>query len=106
MIRKFISRARRLYVTPRKAKGAENWFVGGITDENKCDYTVDFSFLKKGRKYEAMIYEDGKMQTILIIRKAIIFIRKPLPVSLNQIQYGQKRRLCSKHSSEELTLAN
>lgn len=47
-------------ITARKAKGTENWFVGGITDENKRDYTVDFSFLDKGKKYEAVIYEDGK----------------------------------------------
>lgn len=47
-------------ITARKAKGTENWFVGGITDENKREYTVDFSFLNKGQKYEATIYEDGK----------------------------------------------
>ncbi|PZU89299.1 MAG: alpha-glucosidase [Chryseobacterium sp.] len=46
--------------TARKAKGTDNWFVGGITDENPRDFTVDFSFLDKGRKYEATIYEDGK----------------------------------------------
>lgn len=46
--------------TARKAKGTENWFVGGITDENKRDYALDFSFLDKGKKYEAIIYEDGK----------------------------------------------
>ncbi|MCY0970467.1 glycoside hydrolase family 97 protein [Chryseobacterium wangxinyae] len=47
-------------VTARKTKGQETWFVGGITDENKRDYTVDFSFLDKGKRYEATIYEDGK----------------------------------------------
>ncbi|MGE8553056.1 glycoside hydrolase family 97 protein [Chryseobacterium jejuense] len=47
-------------ITARKAKGTENWFVGGITDENKREYTVDFSFLDKGQTYEATIYEDGK----------------------------------------------
>lgn len=47
-------------ITARKAKGTENWFVGGITDENKREYTVDFSFLDKGQKYEATVYEDGK----------------------------------------------
>lgn len=47
-------------ITARKAKGTENWFVGGITDENKREYTVDFSFLDKGKKYEVTIYEDGK----------------------------------------------
>lgn len=46
--------------TARKAKGTDNWFVGGITDENARDYTVDFSFLDKGKKYEATVYEDGK----------------------------------------------
>ncbi|MBT2623321.1 glycoside hydrolase family 97 protein [Chryseobacterium sp. ISL-6] len=47
-------------ITARKAKGTENWFVGGITDENKREYMVDFSFLDKGQKYEATVYEDGK----------------------------------------------
>lgn len=47
-------------ITARKAKGTENWFVGGITDENKREYTVDFSFLDKGKKYEITVYEDGK----------------------------------------------
>lgn len=46
--------------TARKAKGKDAWFVGGITDENARAYTVDFSFLDKGKKYEATIYEDGK----------------------------------------------
>lgn len=46
--------------TARKAKGKETWFVGGITNENARDFTVDFSFLDKNRKYEATIYEDGK----------------------------------------------
>ncbi|HBV13958.1 glycoside hydrolase family 97 protein [Chryseobacterium carnipullorum] len=47
-------------ITARKEKGTENWFVGGITDENKREYTVDFSFLDKGKKYEITVYEDGK----------------------------------------------
>ncbi|KMQ63121.1 alpha-glucosidase [Chryseobacterium angstadtii] len=47
-------------ITARKAKGTENWFVGGITDENKREYTVDFSFLDKGKKYDITVYEDGK----------------------------------------------
>lgn len=46
--------------TARKAKGTDQWFVGGITDENARDFTIDFSFLDKGKKYEATIYEDGK----------------------------------------------
>ncbi len=49
------------YITiARKAKGKDTWFVGGITDENARVSTVDFSFLPKGEKYLATIYEDGK----------------------------------------------
>ena len=49
------------YVTiARKAKGKDAWFVGGVTDENARVATVDFSFLPKGEKYLATIYEDGK----------------------------------------------
>lgn len=46
--------------TARKAKGKDEWYVGGITDENARDFTVNFSFLPKGKKYEATIYQDGK----------------------------------------------
>ncbi|UOE41838.1 glycoside hydrolase family 97 protein [Chryseobacterium suipulveris] len=44
----------------RKAKGKDEWYVGGITDENARNFVVDFSFLPKSKKYEATIYEDGK----------------------------------------------
>jgi hypothetical protein len=44
----------------RKAKGKEEWFVGGITDENPRTTTVDFSFLDSKDSYVATIYEDGK----------------------------------------------
>lgn len=46
--------------TARKAKGKDEWYVGGITDENARTFLVDFSFLPKGKKYEATVYEDGK----------------------------------------------
>jgi len=49
------------YITiARKAKGKNEWFVGGITDENARVGNVDFSFLPKGKTYEAIVYEDGK----------------------------------------------
>lgn len=46
--------------TARKAKGKDEWYIGGITDENARDFTVDFSFLDPGKKYEATVYADGK----------------------------------------------
>ena len=49
------------YITiARKAKGKEEWFVGGITDENPRIANIDFSFLDSKNFYVATIYEDGK----------------------------------------------
>lgn len=44
----------------RKAKGNENWFVGAITDENSRNTTISLDFLTPGKKYKAIIYQDGK----------------------------------------------
>ena len=44
----------------RKAKGTDNWFVGGKCDEKGHKVDVKLDFLDKGRKYEAIIYADGK----------------------------------------------
>jgi glucan 1,4-alpha-glucosidase len=43
----------------RKAKGTNNWFIGGITDQDSREMIVDFSFLEKGKKYEITIYKDA-----------------------------------------------
>ncbi|WP_341222162.1 glycoside hydrolase family 97 protein [Polaribacter atrinae] len=49
------------YITiARKAKGKNEWFVGGITDENSRTSKIDFSYLPKGKKYIATIYADAK----------------------------------------------
>ena len=49
------------YITvARKAKGTDNWFVGGKCDENGHKTTVKLDFLDSGRKYEATIYCDAK----------------------------------------------
>ena len=44
----------------RKEKKSENWFVGGITDENAREMDMKFDFLSPNVTYEATIYEDGK----------------------------------------------
>lgn len=49
-----------LITIARKAKNKNEWFVGGITDENERIATINFSFLPKGKNYEAIIYEDGE----------------------------------------------
>jgi hypothetical protein len=49
------------YVTiARKAKCKNEWYVGGITDEQPRIATVNFNFLPKNQKFELTIYEDGK----------------------------------------------
>ena len=49
------------YVTiARKAKNENEWFVGGVTDEQPREAQISFSFLPAGKKYEATIYADGK----------------------------------------------
>jgi len=49
------------YITmARKAKGKNEWFVGGISDENARTANVTFDYLPKGKTYTATIYADGK----------------------------------------------
>ncbi len=48
------------YVTiARKARDRNEWFVGGITDENSREAVIDLSFLPEGKKYIATIYSDA-----------------------------------------------
>lgn len=49
------------YITvARKAKGTDNWFIGGKCDENGHKSVVKLDFLDKGRKYVCTIYADAK----------------------------------------------
>lgn len=47
---KFVALARRKTST---------WYLGAITNWDSRDITIDFSFLEKGKKYEAEIFSDG-----------------------------------------------
>ena len=49
------------YITvARKAKGTDNWFIGGKCDENGHAAEVKLDFLDKGRQYDCTIYADAK----------------------------------------------
>lgn len=43
----------------RQERETGNWFVGGITDENKRTQTLNFDFLEEGKTYKAILYKDG-----------------------------------------------
>ncbi|PJJ07132.1 alpha-glucosidase [Flavobacterium sp. 1] len=47
---KFVALARRK---------ASTWYLGAITNWDSREITIDFSFLEKGKKYEAEIFSDG-----------------------------------------------
>ena len=45
-------------IAARKAKGTGQWFAGGVTDEQKREFSIALDFLEPGT-YEATIYADG-----------------------------------------------
>ena len=47
-------------VMARRAKGSDNWFVGGITDGTARTITLSFDFLDSDKSYRATIYRDGE----------------------------------------------
>ena len=49
------------YITvARKAKGTDNWFIGGKCDENGHKSVIKLDFLDPDKKYDCTIYADGK----------------------------------------------
>ena len=49
------------YITvARKAKGSDNWFIGGKCDEQGHRSVIKLDFLDKGRKYDCTIYADAR----------------------------------------------
>ena len=49
------------YITvARKAKGTDNWFIGGKCDENGHQSVIRLDFLDKDKKYNCTIYADAK----------------------------------------------
>ena len=74
---KYIEAEPARYITvARKAKGTDNWFVGGKTNEEARTAVVRLDFLDKGRKYECTIYQDAKDADYENNPKAYTIIRK------------------------------
>ena len=65
------------YITvARKAKGTDNWFIGGKCDENGHHSVIRLDFLDKGRKYDCTIYADAKDAHYETNPKAYVITRK------------------------------
>ena len=48
------------YVTyVRQERGTDNWYVGSVTDDQARDLALSLDFLSPGKRYQAIIYEDG-----------------------------------------------
>ena len=77
------------YITAaRKAKGTNNWFVGGITDEQARTAAFTLDFLDAGKTYVATLYADGKdadyqeNPTSYQIKKGLVTSKSKLAVRL------------------------
>lgn len=44
----------------RKERAGDRWFVGGITDEEAREVSINFDFLDDGKTYTAKIYRDAE----------------------------------------------
>ena len=65
------------YITvARKAKGTDNWFIGGKCDENGHKAVIKLDFLDKGKTYECTIYSDAADADYEKNPKAYNIIRK------------------------------
>ncbi len=72
----------------RKEKKSENWFVGGITDENEREMEIALDFLSPDTQYNAIIYEDtqnshwNKNPTTINIREIEVTSQSNLKLKL------------------------
>lgn len=65
------------YITVvRKAKGTDNWFIGGKCDENGHKSTLKLDFLEKGKKYACTVYADAKNADYEKNPKAYVITKK------------------------------
>jgi len=89
------SESRYLYAEPqdylviaRKDKESDNWFLGGVTDEQSRTFRVALDFLGEGRNYEATLYCDAPDADCFdnpqayIIEKRIVSLRDSLELTM------------------------
>jgi alpha-glucosidase len=68
----------------RRQRGADQWFLGAITDEEGRTFDVPLDFLPRGRSYVAEIYADGP---------GAHWLTNPLPVAISRRNVTSASRL-------------
>lgn len=70
-------------VIARQERGSDNWFVGGLTDENARNYTLQLDFLDEGKTYTARVYRDAEETD---------YVKNPTAIDIVelQVQKGDK----------------
>ncbi|WP_455050495.1 glycoside hydrolase family 97 protein [Hoylesella nanceiensis] len=64
------------YVTiARKERNGNNWYIGGLTDQDPRTLILHFDFLDNDAQYEALIYSDGE---------GADYRTNPYPLAINQ----------------------
>jgi alpha-glucosidase len=71
-------------VVARKQRGADQWFLGAVTDEEGRTFDVPLGFLPQGRTYVAEIYADGP---------GAHWLTNPLPVAISRRTVTSASRL-------------
>jgi alpha-glucosidase len=62
------------YVTTvRQDRHSQDWYLGSITNEESRSFQIPLTFLSNGKKYKAIIYQDGKDADV---------ISNPLPLEI------------------------
>ena len=79
------------YITiARKAKGKQEWFVGGVTDENARTAKISFEYLPKGQDFIATIYSDGPSAS---------YDKNPQSYKIRKVRVNSKSKLQQKLAS-------
>jgi alpha-glucosidase len=71
-------------VVARQQRGANDWFLGAITDEEARSFDVPLSFLPAGREFVAEIYADGT---------GAHWLDNPLPIAISEQRVNSTTRL-------------
>lgn len=75
-------------IEARRERNGDNWFIGGITNEQSRDFCLNLDFLDENARYMAKIFKDGKNADYesdpydLVITKQEVTSETSLPLHL------------------------